>query len=202
MTTPEVGIQMPVVDGKLPCDGRYWEKHKGDDKVHYAGRRSGRGLSTGAVWFWYISAIEKPPVFVDPPGMMLCNKCGNEYPDVRLDIGICDECEAKILKPKAEPEPPPGPSAEGFVFCEIDWDPTGLAKFKIDGGMPICISDAYDWGAVGYYFHGHCECIYHSPVIQISIDHGAHEIIHPGYEGKIVKATHVVFQSETKKENG
>lgn len=67
--TPEVMKQMEVVDGELPCVGRYWLRNREGTfwLRNHAG--SNRLLSPGTTevqYYWYIGPLEEPPVFVDP----------------------------------------------------------------------------------------------------------------------------------------
>ena len=66
--TPEVGKQMPVVDGKLPCGGRFWVRRAfgGIELITAYGRGEEVAIRKGTTHFWYIGPIEEAPEFEAP----------------------------------------------------------------------------------------------------------------------------------------
>ena len=91
--TPDIGLQMAVVDGKLPCDGRYFIRYN-DGAMSGPTSRSADDVEIEATHYWYMGPLDVQPTFVEPepepvpppkPDVLACPFCGVE-PKVWVDV--------------------------------------------------------------------------------------------------------------------
>ena len=208
--TPEVIKQIDAVDGK-PTIAEL-EKILADNKdrrvvIAPDGRVSLEGFTEKDRRIYYQNIVYDICNMLDTPERkIVCGTC--EYPGDEVQVAV-----KRLLSPieepptlvEPEPEPPPGPSAEGFVFCEI-LRREMCAMFIMPWSCEqTCIDFAFTYGAVGYYFHGNSDKIHSMPVMWISKTNGTTwQGIDPraGAGFVAVHCTHVVFEAQTKKENG